>query len=148
MNYILNNREPKVVGSVLGLFVSKLGVNYMRLDRGGVLGDKFYQKNIDRSVLISTIESYELARAKGIEVSFGSLGENILMDFNPYNLPQNSRIKVGDEVVLEISQHCTLCKSLTSIDNRLPKLLKDDRGIFARVIKNGEIKSGDRVYIL
>ncbi len=70
------------------------------------------------------------------------------MDFNPYNLPQNSRIKVGDEVVLEISQHCTLCKSLTNIDNRLPKLLKDDRGIFARVIKNGEIKSGDRVYIL
>jgi len=66
--------------------------------------------------LISTIESYELARAKGIEVGFGSLGENILMDFNPYNLPQNSRIKVGDEVVLEISQHCTLCKSLTSID--------------------------------
>jgi len=33
-----------------------------------ILGDKFYQKNIDRSVLISTIESYELARAKGIEV--------------------------------------------------------------------------------
>jgi MOSC domain-containing protein YiiM len=30
----------------------------------------------------------------------------------------------------------------------LPKLLKEDRGIFARVIISGEVKLGDRVILL
>ncbi len=84
MDFFLIIGDPKVSWKFTWLGCLQTWVLIIiRLDKGGVLGDKFYQKNIDRSVLISTIESYELARAKGIEVSFGSLGENILMDFNP-----------------------------------------------------------------
>jgi len=148
MSYIpTQNRKKKLVGKVLGLFVSKSAVEQMSLDEGGVIGDKFYKKSQDRSVLISTKESYELAKSKGIALEYGELGENIILDYNPYHLAQSSHIQIN-EVILEISQHCTLCKSLTKIDNRLPKLLKDDRGIFAKVIKAGEIKLEDRVYIL
>ena len=135
-------------GKILELFVSKKPADNIELDNGGVVGDKFYAKEIARSVLISTIESYELAKQNGIDTPLGSLGENILMDYNPYHLPIGSKIQIGNSSVLEITQNCTLCKSLTKVDSKLPKILKDDRGVFAKVIKNGIIKKGDRVYIL
>jgi MOSC domain-containing protein YiiM len=143
----IKSSHKQSVGSILKLFSSKESVNRVLLDEKGVYGDKFYGKNINRSVLISTIESYNIANERNIIVEHGALGENILMDYNPYHLPSGAKIKIG-EVVLEISQHCTLCKSLTKIDNRLPKLLKDDRGLFAKVIRAGEIKYGDKIYIL
>jgi MOSC domain-containing protein YiiM len=52
------------------------------------------------------------------------------------------------EVLLQISQNCTICDHLSSIDEKLPDLLKDDRGIFAKVIKGGVIKKGDEIYLL
>ncbi len=68
---------------------------------------------------------------------FGSLGENILIDYNPYHLNAGDQLRMG-EVVLQISQNCTICDHLSKIDETLPTLLKDDRGIFAKVIKGGE----------
>jgi MOSC domain-containing protein YiiM len=134
-------------GKILELFVSKVSTDSLRLDNDGVIGDKFYAKDINRSVLISSIESYELAKKSGITPPIGSLGENILMDYNPYHLPLGSQIKIGN-TILEITQNCTLCKSLTKVNSKLPKILKDDRGVFAKVIKNGIITKGERVYIL
>ena len=140
------NREKVFVGNVLKLFISKESVQKIFLDEQGVINDKFYGQEIDRSVLISSIESYKIANEKDIVLKLGDLGENILMDYNPYHLTRGKQIQIGD-VILEISQHCTLCKSLTKLDNRLPKLLKNDRGIFAKIIKAGEIKYRDKIYI-
>jgi MOSC domain-containing protein YiiM len=134
-------------GEILELFVSKEPIFELSLDLDGVIGDKFYGKDINRSVLISTIDSYDLAKDNGIDVPIGSLGENILMDYNPYNLPIGSKIKLGTAVV-EITQNCTLCKSLTKVNSKLPKLLKDDRGVFVKVVESGVVKIGDRVYVL
>ena len=139
------------VGNIISLFYStdsgRTSTSELLFDSKGIVKDKHYDQNIDRSVLITTSESYELAKNAGIDVSYGSLGENILIDYNPYHLTMKARLKIGD-VVLEISQHCTLCKSLTKVNSKLPKLLKDDRGIFARVIKSGKIKEGDNIYLL
>ncbi len=143
------NRE---VGRVLDLFVSKKGDSKRSkkieiiVDKDGVIEDKFYAKDSQRSILITTTESYELANKKDIFVERGLLGENILIDYNPYHLSIGSKIIMG-EVILEITQNCTLCKSLTKVDKKLPKLLKDDRGIFAKVIKSGVIKIDDTVYV-
>ena len=141
------HQSKQLVGNILELFVSKKSTNKILLDSSGIIGDKFYGKDLSRSVLISTIESYKIAQNKNIKLDYGLLGENILMDYNPYHLSTGQQIQIG-EVILEISQICTLCKSLTKIDKKLPKLLKDDRGIFSRVIKAGEIKYRDKVYIL
>ena len=135
------------IGEVLELFISKESVDRMLLDENGVVNDKFYAKDIDRSVLISSIDSYRLAKSRDIELKYGELGENILIDYNPYRLKSGTKIQIG-EAILEISQNCTLCKSLTKIDSKLPKLLKDDRGIFAKVIKAGEIKKRDKIYLI
>ncbi|WP_455757374.1 MOSC domain-containing protein [Sulfurimonas sp.] len=139
------------VGTILELFYStsegRVNTTKLVLDDKGVIEDKYYNQDIQRSVLITSKESYELAASNGIETPFSSLGENILMDYNPYRLKPGTRIRIGT-LILEISQNCTLCKSLAKVDARLPKLLKDDRGIFAKVVSGGIIQKGDNIYLL
>jgi len=119
----------------------------LTIDEKGVVEDKYYNKDIQRSVLITSLESYKLATENGINAQYSALGENILIDYNPYHLKPGARLKIGD-LELEISQNCTLCNSLAKVDARLPKLLKNDRGIFAKVISGGTIRKGDNIYLL
>ncbi len=140
------------VGKVLELFISVKGApdrvekTQIRVDEHGVLQDKFYQKDLQRSILITSRQSYLLAQENGIDLSLGALGENILIDYNLYHLQAGDRIKLG-EALLEITQNCTLCKGLSKVDERLPDLLKEYRGIFARTIISAEIKKGDTIYV-
>ena len=147
--------SKRSVGKVLQLFISiknedgitkTIEQDAITLDSNGVLNDKFYSKDPQRSILLSSIESYSLAEQEGIVMPVGSLGENILMDFNPYNLNVGDRLTIG-AVTLEITQNCTLCKGLSKVDSKAPKLLKEHRGIFAKAITNGSLSNEDSVYI-
>jgi len=142
----------KNVGKVINLFISqqnkagKIEKKALSLDSKGIIEDKYYDTNVHRSVLITSMESYQLASSHHISMPQGSLGENILIDYNPYHLSAGDQLTIG-EVILEISQNCTICDHLSSIDEQLPTLLKDDRGIFAKVIKGGLIKKGDEIVL-
>ena len=111
-----------------------------------MIDDKFHAKALERSVLIASKDSYNIVEDNGIRIEEGTLGENILIDWNPYHLLAGERFKIGD-LVLEITQNCTLCKGLSSVDSKLPKLLKNDRGIFAKVLHSASIKIGDTISI-
>jgi MOSC domain-containing protein YiiM len=143
----------KNVGKVINLFVSVQGSSTrvekesVNLDQKGIIEDKYYDTNINRSVLITSEASYTLANDHNIQLPFGSLGENILINYDPYHLNAGDQLRMG-EVILEISQNCTMCDHLSKIDKNLPELLKDDRGIFARVIEGGVIKKEDEIYLL
>ena len=142
------------IGKIIHLFISesrknhRLPKNNLTLDKQGILQDKFYAKDINRSVLITTIESYNLALEHDISMSFGTLGENLLVDYNLYHLPNKTKLQIGQNVLIEISQPCTMCDHLLKVDKKLPKLLKKDRGIFAKVIQGGIIHEGDYVYLI
>ncbi len=139
------------VGKVYDLFYSPLegrtSSDTLQFDPKGIVDDKHYNKKVERSVLLTSLESYALLEEHGIKAVHGSLGENLLLDYNPYALTTGTRLKIGN-VELEISQLCTLCKSLVAVDAKVPKLLKDDRGIFAKVIRSGIIRRDDSIYIL
>jgi MOSC domain-containing protein YiiM len=143
----------KNVGKVISLFISssekkvRLAKTFFSLNPQGIPEDKYYNKDSQRSVLIATIESYELLNTYDIRIPYGTLGENILIDYNPYHLPPGTQLKIGS-TVLEISQNCTICSHLSSIDKRVPTLLEHDRGIFAKVIIKGEIKVEDTIVIV
>jgi len=140
---------------VLKLFITKndsnktrMSLNSINLDALGIKEDKFYNQNLQRSVLLTSIESYKIAKNEGIDLEYGSLGENILLEYNPYHLQEGARLLVGN-CLLEITQNCTLCKGLSSVNSKLPKLLKHDRGIFAKVIEeNSQINVGDTTEVL
>ncbi len=139
----------RITGRVIEVFLSVKGAGKqnpleLNVDEEGVNGDKFYAKGKERSVLIASMDSYNLALENNVVAAKGSLGENILIDINPYNLEAGRKIFIGD-VVLEITQNCTICNSLAKVDAKLPELLKNDRGIFAKIIKSGMIRKGDVV---
>jgi MOSC domain-containing protein YiiM len=126
---------------------TRKSVSSIELDRLGIKEDKFYNKNIQRSVLLTSMDSYLMAKEQDITLEYGALGENILFDFNPYHLLEGDRISIGDSI-LEITQNCTLCKGLSSVNPKLPKLLKNDRGIFAKFISgSGTVSLNDTVKI-
>ena len=141
------------IGKILKLFISIKGIEkrveqeQLSVDENGILEDKFYAKDRQRSILLSSKESYLLTQEHSIDLNYGELGENILMDFNPYLLPVGTQLQIG-EVILEITQACTICNHLSKIDKKLPKLLKEDRGIFAKVIKKGNIYNSDTIFML
>jgi MOSC domain-containing protein YiiM len=141
------------VGNVIALYISISGEsqrtlkNKLVLEKGGVVGDKFFGKDNDREVLITTTDSYLLAQKNDIALSQGALGENILIDYNLYDLAIGQKLQIGT-VVFEISLYCPICNHLSRIKKGLPKLLKNDRGIFARVIDAGEINLGDKIILL
>jgi MOSC domain-containing protein YiiM len=139
-------------GKVLKLFITTTNeqkkrecVDSIELDNEGIFKDKFYAKNRERSILLTSKESYIMAQKEGIKIEDGMLGENILLDINPYTLDNGAKIFIGD-IELEITQSCTLCKGLSSLNSKLPKLLKDDRGVFAKVVSGkGSINIGDNI---
>ena len=141
------------LGNISALFISQKGTSTrktqtrIQLDKKGICNDKFYNKDIHRSVLITSKESYTLAKKHSIEIPYGSLGENLLIDYNPYHLPSGTQLAIGTSI-LEISQNCTLCDHLSNLHALLPSLLKHDRGIFAKVIQEGEIKENDEIFII
>lgn len=143
----------KYAGEVLDLFISQKNQSQrtrkskLKLTHDGVIDDKFYAKDIERSILLTSIGSYELALKNNVEIAYGILGENILIDYNPYSLSVGSQVTIG-EVLLQVTQNCTICNHLSSIDKILPTLLKDDRGIFLKVVKSGLIEKGDKLYLL
>ena len=144
-----------MTGKVIELFITldnkdktRQSVQTISVDENGIITDKFYKKNLQRSILLTSVESYEMSKENDINIETGSLGENILIDINPYGLLQGDRLTIGG-VVLEITQNCTLCKGLSSVNPKLPKLLKNDRGIFAKVIEStSAIQIGDKVELL
>ncbi len=139
------------VGKILELFYStndgRVNITELAFDVKGVIKDKYYNKDMERSVLIASLDSYKLAADAGVDVPYSALGENILMDYNPYHLEPGARLVFGD-LILEISHKGTLCKSFAKIDSKLPKLLKDDRGMFAKVVSSGTIHKNDTIYLL
>jgi len=145
----MNNNK---IGEIKYLFISsnkenkRLSKQKILVDTKGIVDDKFYNTNKERSILLTSLYAYKLMKEKNIFATHGQLGENILVDFNPYELESGTQLSIG-ETILEITIECTICNFLTKINNKVPKLLKNDRGVFAKVIKGGTISINDSIEI-
>lgn len=129
---------------VLKLFISikggkkRLSKDILYLDEKGVLDDKFYAKDSNRLILITSTDAYKIAQDNRIQLEYGDLGENILIEGSIERLKVGQKFKIG-EAVLQITQNCTLCNGLSLLDKKLPNLLKKDRGIFAKAVTSKSV---------
>ena len=81
-------------------------------------------------------------RKKGVDVKFGSFGENIVADgFHFRELPIGTRLRAGD-VVLEITQIGKTCHKSCAIRSMVGDCIMPREGIFARVLHGGTLKPG------
>lgn len=137
----------KSMGKVLNTFsatkessgLPRPQVSSLNLIEGfGIENDKFAGKKLEQTVMIVGTKSYEIALQNGIKLEFGSLGENILLDFDPHELNVSDEIFIGDSVI-QITQICTVCNHLSVFGEELPLLLKNHRGLYCKILKNGII---------
>src|SRR5690606_9861450 len=104
----------------------------------GIEFDKFAGKKLDQTVLIVGIKSYEIAKNNGVFLEYGSLGENVLLDFDPHEFEVGTCFKIA-EAIIQITQICTVCNHLAIFNDNLPKLLKEHRGVYCRILNSGVI---------
>jgi MOSC domain-containing protein YiiM len=113
----------------------------------GIKDDKFANKNLDRTVMIVGQIAYDIAKENNIQLKNGSLGENILLDFDPHILNKDNIISIGD-VKLQLTYECSICNHLSCFDSKLPKLVENHRGLYCKILTNGIIKNNQEVFIL
>jgi len=102
----------------------------------GIKDDKFAGKDSDRAIMIVPTIAYDILEENNISLEYGSLGENLLVDCNIMDSKIGTLVKIGN-IVLEITQKCTICNHLATFDKQIPSLIKDYRGVYCKIIKGG-----------
>jgi MOSC domain-containing protein YiiM len=102
-----------------------------------------------RQVSFLSAESIEAARGRGLDVTFGSFGENIAtrgIDWDA--IPVGARMSLGDSAMVEITQKGKDCPRRCAIYYLSGDCIMPREGIFGKVIHGGKIRCGDAVRIV
>ena len=130
----------------------KLPVPEARVTRFGVEGDR--QRNLkyhggpNRALCLFSHELYEWLRGKGIDIPYGSVGENFTtqgLDLN--TLAKGDRLKVGD-CLIEITDVRIPCSNLKKFDPDLPELIVGHSGWVAKVLSEAVVRAGDTIELI
>ena len=111
----------------------------------GIEGDAHAGK-WHRQVSLLSHDKIEAFRAKGAEVIDGAFGENLVvtnLDFRSF--PGGTRLICRD-VILEMTQIGKECHHGCLIFQKMGECIMPREGVFAKVIRGGEIKIGDIMF--
>ncbi len=142
-------------GRILGTFSAKEKLDGIKrpavkslklIESYGIDEDRYAGGDLSRSVMVVGKIAYDIAKEHGIDLEYGSLGENIITDFNPHSLRGNTILEIGDSKI-QIMQKCSVCTHLNEYDARLSNLLKECRGVYCKILTSGTIQTGDWVNI-
>ena len=112
----------------------------------GIVGDA--HSGSERQVSLLALESIEKMKEKGLDVKPGDFAENITTQrIDLLKLSPGMRLKIGKDVVLEITQIGKDCHERCSIYYQAGDCIMPREGIFARVLQSGTIKPGDDIVI-
>ncbi len=113
----------------------------------GIVSDAHAEGGI-RQVSLLASESIDKMKSKGLNVGPGDFAENITTEgIDLLSLKIGSKLKVGKEAVLEISQIGKECHSRCDIYYQAGDCVMPREGIFARVLKGGVFKPGDELEV-
>ncbi|MCL5028639.1 MAG: MOSC domain-containing protein [Bacteroidetes bacterium] len=148
----ISNRKGKVAAISISRKkgIPKTNINHAKLVEGfGIEGDA-HAGNWHRQISFLALESIDKMRAKGLpNLRPGAFAENITTEFIDIpNLQIGSKIKIGAETELEITQIGKECHSKCAIFFTVGDCVMPREGIFAKVIKSGEIFVGDDVQVI
>jgi MOSC domain-containing protein YiiM len=114
----------------------------------GIVGDA-HAANWHRQVSLLAIESIDKMVAMGAKVSPGNFAENITTEgIELLKLSVGSKLKVGKDAELEITQIGKECHSRCAIFEQVGDCVMPREGVFAKVAEGGVIKVGDIIEVL
>ena len=115
----------------------------------GLLDDAHGDSYTHRQVSLLAVESIDKMRAMGLDLRPGDFAENLTTEgINLVELPLGTRISVGKEVLLEVTQIGKECHTGCAIFKQVGKGIMPKEGIFTRVIKGGTVREGDDIQIV
>jgi MOSC domain-containing protein YiiM len=146
----------KICGKVLAVNISQnKGEKKNNIDCGlflenlGLENDAHAEAGIIRQVSLLAKESIDKIRAKGLDVDYGDFAENLTVEgIDLPALPIGTRLKIGKDVLLEVSQIGKVCHNRCNIFYAVGDCVMPREGIFAKVLAGGEIKADDLIKII
>ena len=135
---ISQKKGEKKENIACGLFMEELGLENDAHAEAGI-----------RQVSLLARESIEKIRAKGLDVHYGDFAENITTEgIDLPKLPIGTRLKVGQAVLLEVTQIGKVCHDRCNIFYTVGDCVMPREGIFARVLAGGKVQTGDQIEIV
>jgi len=114
----------------------------------GLNGDAHADSETHRQVSLLAKESIDKLRGLGLDVGPCVFDETLTTEgIDIVSLPVGTRLSVGKEIILEISQLGKECHSRCAIYNLTGTCIMPEEGVFARVIHGGLVKAGDSIKV-
>ena len=139
-------------GEIVAVCVGSGGIPKAQVERCevgtlGLEGDghRYHRHGgVDRAVCLLSEEVYASLREDGVDcVEPGTFGENVLTrGLDDGALAPGDRLRLGDEVVVEIHDVRAPCRTLKSVDARFPELMVGRSGWVCRVLTPGTLRPG------
>lgn len=102
-----------------------------------------------RQVSLLALESIARVRARGFSVNPGDFAENITTEgIDLAALPVGARLRIGSEVIGEVSQIGKKCHAGCAVFRRVGDCVMPREGIFIRVVRGGTVRAGDRIEVV
>ena len=136
----------------------KLPVESAHVTTGGIIGD--FQNDTEdhggpmRALCLFSLEEIQRLVAEGHPVYPGAVGENVTLSGIPLDaLTSGARLTLG-ETLIEVTSYAFPCKGIAAafsdgdFTRISQKLYPDESRVYARVLREGDLHTGDHVYLL
>ncbi len=115
----------------------------------GIEGDAHASEKWHRQISLLALESIKKMQLKGLNVKSGDFAENITTEgINLPGLPVGTKMSIGENVEVEVSQIGKICHTRCAIYTQAGDCVMPKEGIFAKILKGGVIKKGDKIRIV
>ncbi len=112
----------------------------------GLEGDAHADSETHRQVSLLAQESVNKMIKMGLDLKPGDFGENLTTEgIELAALPVGTKLYIGDEVILEVSQIGKECHTACAIRRQVGNCIMPTEGIFGIVLRGGSIRPGDRI---
>ena len=102
-----------------------------------------------RQVSLLAWESIEKARAAGLDVAEGDFAENVTTEgIDLLALPLGTRLRIGEEVLLELSQIGKVCHTRCAVYRLAGDCIFPREGVFFVALEGGPIKKDDPIEVV
>ncbi|MFN2637240.1 MAG: MOSC domain-containing protein [Gemmatimonadaceae bacterium] len=138
--------------------VPKMRVTAAQVSRFGLQNDSQNNKKLhggpERAVCVYSLERIRALQSEGHPIGIGTAGENLTLEGIDWGLVvPGTKARIGQAVLLEIASFTSPCKTIKNSFREgkfariSEKLHPGWSRVYARVIKEGEIRVGDTVEI-
>ncbi len=140
------------MGKIVAICISKKKGDQKRdvkqcrlIENYGLEGDA-HAGSWHRQISLLSIEGRLVMENKGVKLDAGDFGENVLTEGVEFaNIMVGNKIRLGKDALVRVTQIGKECHDRCNIYYKVGDCIMPREGIFAEVLKGGEIKVDDDI---